>query len=302
MSESVLQHPLITTLENFSTILDKEFDKLLPQASVSLESKLYEAMRYSVFAGGKRIRPFLTYTTANMFNISSEYSLRVAVAIELIHTYSLIHDDLPAMDNDDLRRGKPTCHKKFDEATAILAGDTLLTLAFEILSDPLTHPNSNIRCKLVSIIARASGGYGMAGGQMIDLLAEHQKLGLEDTIRLQTLKTGELFVASCLAGAILGEASINAQGALKNYAYAIGLAFQITDDILDVEGNELAAGKKLHKDSSKGKATFVELLGLAQAKEYAESLITDANKYIENFGDNAKLLQDVAKFVINRNH
>jgi farnesyl diphosphate synthase len=302
MFESALQSPLTTSLENFSTILDKEFDKLLPQTSGGLESKLYEAMRYSVFAGGKRIRPFLTYAAANIFNVDSAYSLRVAASIELIHTYSLIHDDLPAMDNDDLRRGKPTCHKKFDEATAILAGDTLLTLAFEILADPLTHPNSDIRCKLINLIAKASGGYGMAGGQMIDLSAEHRKLGLGETIRLQTLKTGELFVASCLVGAILGEASKDMQEALKNYAYAIGLAFQITDDILDVEGNELAAGKKLYKDSSKGKATFVELLGLSQAKEYAESLINDATKHIEIFGDRANVLQDVAKFVINRNY
>ncbi len=264
------------------------------------ESQVFEAMKYSVMAGGKRLRPFLVIATADLFNVSRSCSERVAAAIEMIHTYSLIHDDLPPMDNDDLRRGVPTCHIKFDEATAILAGDALLTLAFEVIANMDTHDSSKVRCDLMIEISRAIGAQGMVGGQMLDLIAENNKLGLPEITRLQRLKTGALINCACQSGAILGKASETQRHLLNAYAYDIGLAFQITDDLLDVEGNQETVGKMTNKDAKAGKATFVSLIGSERAREQAEILSEQAIKHLEIFEEKGDLLRDLARFIVQR--
>jgi len=264
------------------------------------ESQIFEAMRYSVMAGGKRLRPFLVIVSADLFNVSRSSSERVAAAIEMIHTYSLIHDDLPAMDDDDLRRGQPTCHLKFDEATAILAGDALLSLAFEVIAHPDTHPSAQIRTDLIMEISRAVGAQGMVGGQMLDLVAEEGFFGMPEITRLQRMKTGALINCTCQSGAILGKASETQRHLLNAYAYDIGLAFQITDDLLDLEGDPKELGKATKKDHKAGKATFVSLLGAERARAQAEILSEQAIKHLEIFGEKAGLLRDLAKFVINR--
>ncbi|MBT3916775.1 MAG: polyprenyl synthetase family protein [Rhodospirillaceae bacterium] len=257
-------------------------------------------MRYSVMAGGKRLRPFLVLACADLFNVSRSCSERVAAALEMVHTYSLIHDDLPAMDNDDLRRGKPTCHIEFDEATAILAGDALLTLAFEVMSDVDTHDSAKVRADLVLEVARSIGAHGMVGGQMLDLVAEDHALGVSEITRLQRMKTGSLINCSCQAGAILGKASDTQRHLLSAYAHDIGLAFQIADDLLDVEGDENELGKAINKDEAAGKVTFVSLLGVERAREQAEILTDQAMKHLEIFGEKGNLLRDLAQFVIDR--
>ncbi len=234
------------------------------------EKTIIEAMRYSSLSGGKRLRPFLTVMSAGLFGVSREASLMAASAIEFIHTYSLIHDDLPAMDDDDLRRGQPACHVKFGEAAAILAGDALLTFAFQVLSDSRVHSDPGVRCELMQALSVASGYRGMVGGQMMDIDSENKELSIEEIIRLQRLKTGELFAVSCEAGAILGKAPRAMRNALRHYAHDMGLAFQITDDLLDVEGTRDAVGKKVRKDVEKGKATMVSLMGIDRARERAE--------------------------------
>ena len=274
-------------------------DRILPKSDFP-ESKLFDAMRYGVLNGGKRLRPFLVMTSARIFGVADECAYRAAAAVECIHCYSLVHDDLPAMDNSDLRRGKPTAHKQFDEATAILAGDALLTLAFEILGDPRTHEDPQVRCKLVTALAKASGANGMVGGQMLDLIAETTKLDIGAITRLQRMKTGELIAFSAEAGAILGKASVQHHNALRAYAHDLGLAFQIIDDLLDAEGTEAETGKSVGRDVKAGKATFVTILGADRARNQARLLSEQAIQHLAVFDGRAKNLEDVARFVVDR--
>ena len=273
--------------------------KLIPE-NVGPEEQVSQAMRYSAMAGGKRLRPFLVIASADLFNVPRLCSERVGAAIEMIHTYSLIHDDLPAMDDDDFRRGELTCHLKFDEATAILAGDALLTLAFEVLAHSDTHNSARIRADLVLEISRAVGAQGMVGGQMLDLVGEQSIFGVPEVTRLQRMKTGALINCSCQAGAILGNASETQRHLLNAYAYNIGLAFQIIDDLLDVQGDPNELGKATNKDTKAGKATFVSLLGVERARAQAEILTDQAIKNLDIFGKKGDLLRDLAKFVIER--
>lgn len=264
------------------------------------EDTLIKAMRYSALSGGKRLRPFLTVASAKLFGVSREASLCAAAAIEFIHTYSLIHDDLPSMDNDAMRRGKPSCHVVFGEAGAILAGDALLTFAFQVLSDERVHPDPAVRCELIRTLSVASGYRGMAGGQMMDLEAENKQLSIDEIIRLQRLKTGELFAMSCEAGAILGKAPKMPRNALRGYAHDLGLAFQITDDLLDAEGTRSEVGKEVNKDKRAGKATLVSVLGIERAKEQARILANQAIGHLEIFDKKADELRALAEFVITR--
>lgn len=264
------------------------------------ENRLLEAMRYSALGGGKRVRPFLVVTCADLFDVARSRSLRVAAAIEMIHCYSLVHDDLPAMDDDDLRRGRPTAHIEFDEATAILAGDALLTKAFEVLASTETHSDGAVRADLCLAFAKASGDRGMVGGQMLDLVAGDHELDVPEITRLQRMKTGALISVSCEAGGILGRASTNARTVLRGYAHDIGLAFQIADDLLDVEGTAEEVGKATGKDEAAGKATFVSLLGADRAREQANMLVEQAEGHLDIFGEKAELLQKLARFIVNR--
>ncbi len=282
-----------------ATAVNQVLDELL-EVGDGPEARVVEAMRYAVLGGGKRIRPFLVTASADLFNVDKPSALRAAAAIEMVHCYSLIHDDLPAMDDDDLRRGKTTCHIKFDEATAILAGDALLTKAFEVLADDRTHGNSTVRVELIQVLAKAAGEGGMVGGQMLDLVAEDHALNMPEITRLQRMKTGALIAVSCETGAILGRASKQARHALHAYAHDVGLAFQIADDLLDVEGNEAETGKKTGKDAAAGKATFVSLLGRERAREQAGLLADQATSHLDLFEEKGKLLRDLAHFVVNR--
>ncbi|MBL4801979.1 MAG: polyprenyl synthetase family protein [Emcibacter sp.] len=279
--------------------IEEKLLKLLPKA-VDLEKQVIDAMEYALMAGGKRIRPFLVLESAKIFGVGESSALRVAAAVECAHTYSLIHDDLPCMDDDDMRRGQPSVHKKFDEATAVLAGDALLTLAFEILSHDQTHADARVRCELISFIAKALGANGMVGGQMIDLLAENRELDRISITRLQRMKTGALIVFSGEAGAILGKASPQRRNAIMGYAHDVGLAFQIIDDLLDEEGSTEELGKTAGKDSAAGKATLVSLVGTEQARTMAHMLTDQAVQHLELFGDKAENLRNLAKFIINR--
>jgi farnesyl diphosphate synthase len=275
-------------------------DRLLPKGD-SDEARVFEAMRYSSLGGGKRLRAFFVLAGATLFRVAALPALRTASAIEFLHAYSLIHDDLPAMDDDDLRRGKPSCHKQFDEATAILAGDALQALAFEVLAHEDTHGDAAVRAHLVSDLARAAGAHGMVGGQMLDLLAETRPdLSIGAITRLQRLKTGALISFSCTAGAILGKASDPMRNALSAYAHDVGLAFQIADDLLDIEGTAAEIGKTPGKDAAAGKATFVSILGLERARAQADLLARQAAAHLEPFGEAADLLRQAAKFVVAR--
>ena len=291
---SVAEASAITT-----GLTDAVLDRLLA-APPGLEARVYDAMRYSALAPGKRLRPLLVLAGARLFGVSRRSALQVAVAIEMVHAYSLIHDDLPAMDNSDLRRGRPTCHKEFDEATAVLAGDGLLTMAFEVLSDPDTHGDPAVRCELVSALATAAGAAGMVGGQMIDLIAETRRLDIGAITRLQRMKTGALIAFACEAGAILAKAAPELRTALRGYAHDLGLAFQIADDLLDVEGSAAETGKPVGADAVAGKATFVSILGVDRARAQAELLVGQAVAHLELFEDRAELLRQVARFVVNR--
>ncbi|MEQ8164537.1 MAG: polyprenyl synthetase family protein [Alphaproteobacteria bacterium] len=279
--------------------VESELKSLLP-AGDGLDSRVFEAMTYALFAGGKRLRPFFVLTSAELFEVPEAWARRVAAAVEMVHTYSLVHDDLPAMDDDDLRRGQPTCHVQFDEATAILAGDALLTLAFGVLAEPETHPDGNVRAELVAALARAAGASGMVGGQMMDLAAEHQELDVGAITRLQRLKTGELIAFSCEAGGILGAAPAEARTALHAYAHDLGLAFQITDDLLDETGSATDLGKAVGKDAAAGKATFVSILGVEGARRQAVMLAEQAVEHLDLFGKKADLLRDIARYVVDR--
>ena len=281
--------------------VDEALNSLVPVPH-SDEGRLFEAIRYSLFAGGKRLRPFLVLSGADLFEVPRAWSVNTAAAIEMVHTYSLVHDDLPAMDDDDLRRGKPTCHIAFDEATAILVGDSLLTLAFEAVTTPAGHPDAAVRAEIACALAQAAGADGMAGGQAIDLAAESRTLTLDEVIRLQRLKTGALFGFSCEAGAILAREDGAARAALRDYAACIGLAFQIADDLLDHEGSEADLGKAVGKDAAAGKATFVGLLGAEEARWRAEALVDDAIAALGAFDEKAAPLRAVARYIVERRH
>ena len=281
--------------------VDRAFDRLL-QIPPDPRAKLYEAMRYSAIGGGKRVRPLLVVAGCDLFKVARERALRVALAVECIHVYSLIHDDLPCMDDDDLRRGKPTLHRAYGECTAILAGDSLHALAFEVLADEATHEDPFVRAELVLELARAAGPAGMAGGQMMDLAANGAALDLGAVTRLQQLKTGAL-IGWCLeAAAIMGRLPPEGRTALRGYARDLGLAFQIADDLLDHDGSEAKAGKRVGKDRAAGKETFVSLLGPERARQQAQALVEQAIDHLRGFGQAADLLGDVARFAVERDH
>ena len=281
--------------------IDRAFDLLLP-IPPDPRGRLFEAMRYATIGGGKRMRPLLVLAGCDLFNVGRDRALRVALAVECIHAYSLIHDDLPCMDDDDLRRGKPTVHRAFDECTAILAGDSLHALAFEVLADDATHEDPFVRSELALELARASGPGGMAGGQMMDLMAGDMTLDLNGVTRLQQLKTGAL-IGWCLeAAAIMGRVPPEGRTALRGYARDIGLAFQIADDLLDHEGSEEKAGKRVGKDEAAGKETFVSLLGPDRARQQAQALVDQAIDHLRAFGEEADLLRAVAHFAVERDH
>lgn len=290
-----LKQAIATVAADVETMLER----ILP-IEHETEGRLIAAMRYAALGGGKRLRPFMVVESARQFMVARQSALRAAVAIELVHCYSLIHDDLPAMDDDDLRRGKPTVHKAFDEATAILAGDALLTLAFEVLADQATHSNPEVRGELVAALARAAGAHGMVGGQMIDLSVGGRDIDIGEITRLQQLKTGALIAFACEAGAFLGRAAGPSREALRGYAHDLGLAFQITDDLLDVEGSTMETGKAVGKDESRGKATFVSILGPARARDQARMLADQAVAHLAIFDEKADLLRQVARFVVER--
>ena len=291
--------PFPEALAQAASLTDSALDQLLV-VPPDLEARVYEAMRYSALAPGKRLRPFLVLAGARLFGIARPRALQVAAAIEMVHAYSLVHDDLPAMDDSDLRRGRPTCHKEFDEATAVLAGDGLLTAAFEVLAHPDTHNDPAVRCELVAALAVAAGAAGMVGGQMIDLIAERQALDIGAITRLQRMKTGALIAFACEAGAILAKAPAEPRIALRGYAHDLGLAFQIADDLLDVEGSAAETGKPVGADAAAGKATFVSILGVGRARAQAELLIRQAVAHLDLFGGRAELLREAARFVISR--
>ena len=286
-------------LAQAARMTDAALEKLLI-VPPDLEARVCQAMRYSALAPGKRLRPLLVLAGANLFGVAQRCALQVAAAVEMIHAYSMVHDDLPAMDNSDLRRGRPTCHKEFDEATAVLAGDGLLTAAFEVLADADTHGDPAVRCELVAALASAAGAAGMVGGQMIDLIAEHQSLDIGAITRLQRMKTGALIAFSCEAGAILAKAPHELRTALRGYAHDLGLAYQIADDLLDVEGSAVEVGKPVGVDAAAGKATFVSILGVARARAQAELLVRQAMAHLDLFEQRAELLREAARFVITR--
>ncbi|MBX9731729.1 MAG: polyprenyl synthetase family protein [Sphingomonas sp.] len=290
---------LKAALSEISTEIDDRFDLLLAIPD-DPRADLYRAMRHAAIGGGKRLRPLLVFATARLFGVDRDCAGRAALAIECIHVYSLIHDDLPAMDDDDLRRGKPTVHKMYSEATAILAGDCLHALAFEILADPATHGDPFVRAELVLDLARAAGPAGMAGGQMMDIEAEKASFDLPTITRLQAMKTGALIASAVEAGAILGKASPEARTGLRGYARAIGLAFQIADDLLDYEGEEEKMGKRVHKDQDAGKETFLSLLGVDRAREQARMLVDQAVQHLHNYGPEADLLREIARYTLER--
>jgi len=290
-------------LEHAAAAAEAALDKLLGPAVLAGEiarpERLLAAMRYATLGGGKRLRPFLVLESALLFGLSGEGPLRVGCALEMVHCYSLAHDDLPAMDDDDLRRGRPTTHKAFDEATAILAGDALLTYAFDVIADPATHQDPRVRAELTLALARAAGLGGMVGGQALDLAAETAAtpLAQPDILTLQAMKTGALLRFAVDAGAILAQAGAEQAAALSRYGAALGAAFQIADDILDAEGDSAALGKRAGKDAERGKATLVGLLGLAGAKTRRDALVEEAVGALEIFGAKAAILQEAARFV-----
>jgi len=279
--------------------VDSVFDAFLPMPT-DTRTGLVDAMRYAAIGGGKRVRPLLLVSTAEMFGVDRDAAVRAGCAVEAIHVYSLIHDDLPCMDDDDLRHGKPTVHKAFDEATAVLAGDALHALAFEILSDKDTSNDPFTRSELITTLAIASGKDGMAGGQMMDMVSQEADYDLPTITRLQQLKTGALLAASVEMGAILGKVAPEGRAQLRAYARDIGLAFQIADDLLDEEGDETKAGKALRKDEGQGKSTFVSLMGAEKAREQAHALVEQAVAHLGSHGEEADMLRAMARFIVER--
>jgi len=281
--------------------VDDFFRALLPPTGDSREP-LYEAMRHGAIGGGKRLRPLLTMAAARLFAIDRERALRVGCAIEAIHVYSLIHDDLPCMDDADLRRGKPSVHKAHGEAVAVLAGDSLHALAFEVLAHPATHADPWVRSELVFELAQAAGPAGMAGGQVMDLVAEGRELDLAAITRLQQLKTGALIEYAVEAACIMVRLAQDARTPYRGYARNVGLAFQIADDLIDHSGDEAAAGKRTGQDADAGKATFVSLLGEERARQQASLLVSQAIEHLASHGEEADLLRAIARFAIDRDH
>ena len=286
-------------LQQIQREVDEAFEAFLPLPEDTRRS-LVEAMRYAAIGGGKRIRPLLLTATAEMYGASRDPAVRAGCAIEAIHVYSLIHDDLPCMDDDAMRHGKPTVHKAWDEATAVLAGDSLHALAFELLADPQTSTDPFVRAELVQTLACASGANGMAGGQMMDIAAGSEEFDLRAVTRLQQLKTGALLGAAVEMGAILGRVPEEGRAHLRAYARDIGLAFQIADDLLDHEGDARKAGKAVRKDAGKGKATLVSLMGSDKAREQAKALSEQAIGHLAGHGEEAELLRALAAYVVER--
>ncbi len=298
-------------MEQFENRL-KEIAQLVSEAlSVSLSdallsdeiarpARLLKAMRHGALNGGKRLRPFLVIETAGLFGVTADAAMRTALALECVHCYSLIHDDLPAMDDDDLRRGQPTVHVAFDEATAILAGDSLLTFAFDLLADEATHKDPSVRSELVLQLARAAGHGGIAGGQMLDLEAERKTPDEQGIIMLQSMKTGALLRFACEAGAILGGASREDRARVKDFGIKIGQAFQLADDILDLTSTAEQMGKKVGKDADAGKGTLVSLWGLDRAKAKADELVVESEVLLLPFGERADVLKACARYIVNR--
>jgi farnesyl diphosphate synthase len=297
MTESLLPQALARIAED----VDAAFDAML-SVPADARARLVEAMRYAAIGGGKRLRPLLLCATAAMYVVDRNAALRAGCAIEAIHVYSLIHDDLPCMDNDDMRHGKPTLHLAYDEATAVLAGDALHDFAFEVLADPATSADPFVRIELVRTLGQASGCAGMAGGQMMDLVAETSEFDLPTVTRLQQLKTGALLGAAVEMGAILGHVPPEGRTHLRGYARDIGLAFQIVDDLIDHEGDAALAGKAVGKDARAGKETFVSLLGAERAREQARMLVDQAVAHLASHGSEADLLRAVARYIVERDH
>ncbi len=293
-------NPMRHALAEFGGRLEAVMERLLPPSGDG--NRLTDAMRYAVFGGGKYLRPYIVAASAGIFDVPEKQSLRTGAAVEMIHAYSLVHDDLPAMDDDDLRRGRATCHRAFDEATAILAGDALLTLAFDTLASPDTHPSAEVRVDLVAALSNHAGVRGMVGGQMIDLESEHTAPGTDRIFEIMRLKTGALLSFSSLAGAILGQADTKARKALQAFGSDLGLAFQMKDDLLDVEGDEASLGKRVAKDAEAGKATLVHTLGVEEARREARRLSDAALAHLDRFGARAETLRSVATFVLTRDH
>jgi len=304
--------PFLSRLDAVAADIEVLLDRLLAatpeQGELSRPARLIEAMRYVCLNGGKRFRPFLVVESAALFEVPRQNALMAGAALECVHCYSLVHDDLPAMDNDEVRRGQPTAHKAFDEATAILAGDGLLTFAFDILSRHETHADPRVRIELVMALARASGVGGMAGGQMLDLAAEGRfvqnravlEFSEKDVRTLQAMKTGALLRFACQAGGILAAATPEQRAALERYGTAVGQAFQIADDLLDLEGDPALVGKQTGKDAAAGKATLVSVLGVPAAKARLKELVTEAEQALAPFGSSAAILIEGAKFVADR--
>jgi farnesyl diphosphate synthase len=290
---------ILAALAGRAATVETCLDVLLPDAD-GLEGRLFAAMRYATLGGGKRLRGFLVMEVANLFGVAETCAARVAASVEMLHAYSLVHDDLPAMDDDDLRRGKPSTHKAFDEATAILAGDALQARAFEVLAEPDTHSDPIARAELVLALGHAAGARGMAGGQMIDMAAEGQLLSLQEVARLHALKTGRLIQYSAEAGAILGRAPPHLRAQVAAFGRDLGAAFQIADDVLDASGTADELGKTAGKDEAAGKATFVTLLGIERARTQARMLSEQAATHLEHFGGEADRLRALAAWVVSR--
>ncbi len=290
---------LAAAMAETAAAIDALFDLLLTVPD-DARAPLFEAMRHAAIGGGKRLRPLLVQASAALYGVDRDCALRAGAAVEAIHVYSLVHDDLPAMDDDDMRRGKPTVHRAFDEATAVLAGDALHALAFELLADEQTHSDAYVRAELIGELARAAGPSGMAGGQMMDLAADGRDFDLATVTRLQQMKTGALIGWCVEAGAILGRVPHDARAGLRAYARDIGLAFQIADDLIDVEGDAAIAGKAVGKDAGAGKETFVSLMGVERARAQAEALVEQAIGHLAHHGDEAALLRAIARYVVER--
>ena len=304
MTTDTLTHPAIDLDAETSSVsaeVDALFASLLRLPGDSRD-QLFGAMSHAAIGGGKRLRPLLTVAAGRLFGIARDRTVRAGAAIEAIHVYSLIHDDLPCMDDDDLRRGKPTVHRAYDEATAVLAGDALHALAFEILADPATSENPNVRAELTLDLARASGRDGMAGGQMMDLAAQGEVSDIAGITRLQQLKTGALIEHAVEAACILGSLAPSARTPCRGYARNVGLAFQIADDLIDHSGDETSAGKRVGKDAAAGKATFVSMMGEERARAQATMLVEQAIEHLADHGAEADLLRAIARFAVERDH
>ena len=299
MGDHPIEAGLAKALSGTAAAVEEVLDAELPRPE-GAQARLFEAMRYSILGGGKRLRAFLVRSGARLAGAGDGGALLVAAALEMVHGYSLIHDDLPAMDDDDLRRGKPSCHVAFDEATAILAGDALLTLAFELLSNPRVHPDPSVRCDLVRAMAKAAGGEGMVGGQMIDLAAERGGADYGLVVTLERMKTGALIAFSCEAGAILAHRDGEYRRSLREFGQDVGLAFQVIDDVLDVVGDEAALGKTVGKDAAAGKATFIAALGLEGARREAVALVERGVARLDGLGEGAGPLRAFGEYVLAR--